>query len=384
MDEARWDIATPGLLLDLARFDANARRLADRTKRLAPDLALRPHMKTLKSVELGRRLTHALGADAITVSTLAEAEAFAKAGYHDILYAVGITRAKLPRVAAMVAGGVDCQIVTDNAHAAGEIARFCADHAVQLPVLIEIDCDGQRAGVKPEDREGLLAIADTLGQTAELRGVMTHGGGSYGAVHPGEREAAALQEADAVRSAARILREAGFQAPTVSLGSTPTAFAGADWSGITELRAGVFPFFDLVMAGLGVCERHDIALSVLTTVIGHQREKGWILCDAGWMALSRDRGTQGQAVDCFYGLVCDAKGTVLPDLIVQSTNQEHGIITVRDSSSHQLPDIEVGAQLRILPNHACATAAQHQGYNVITSNDPLSASVEWMPRFSGW
>jgi len=44
-------------------------------------------------------------------------------------------------------------------------------------------------------------------------------------------------------------------------------------------------FFDLFMAGLGVCQLDDIALSVLTSVIGHQPEKGWIITDAGWMAM---------------------------------------------------------------------------------------------------
>jgi D-serine deaminase-like pyridoxal phosphate-dependent protein len=75
----------------------------------------------------------------------------------------------------------------------------------------------------------------------------------------------------------------------ISVGSSPTAHFARDLTGVTEVRAGVFVFFDLVMAGLGVCSLDDIALSVLTTVIGHQREKGWIIVDAGWMAMSRDR-----------------------------------------------------------------------------------------------
>ena len=125
------------------------------------------------------------------------------------------------------------------------------------------------------------------------------------------------------------------------------------------MRAGVFVFFDLVMAGIGVCAIDDIAVSVLGTVIGHQREKGWILVDAGWMAMSRDRGTADQDVDQGYGLVCDPEGRPFPDLIMVGSNQEHGI----------------------LANHACATAAQHPHYQVI-SGEPVIEAV-W-PRFSGW
>ena len=93
---------------------------------------------------------------------------------------------------------------------------------------------------------------------------------------------------------AKALRDAGLPCPVVSVGSTPTAHAAADLSGVTELRAGVYVFFDLVMAGIGVCDVDDIALSVLSTVIGHQEKQGWILIDAGWMAMSRDRGTAAQ------------------------------------------------------------------------------------------
>ena len=375
----RFDIQTPALLLDLVQFDRNAERLRSFLAEASPGLKLRPHMKTVKSVALGRRLTEALGAEAITVSTLAEAELYADAGYRDILYAVGIAPAKLDRVAALARRGAHCQIITDNVAAALEIGAYCRRNHVDLPVLIEIDCDGHRAGVRPDDKQALLTIAEALG--AGLEGVMTHGGGSYAAANRAERDAMAQREVDSVVMAANTLREAGFEAPVVSVGSTPTALAASDRSGVTELRAGVFAFFDLVMAGLGVCDLDEIALSVLTTVIGQQPEKGWILCDAGWMALSRDRGTQGQAIDCGYGLVCDANGAILPDVLVSATNQEHGIITVREGSGARLPDLPVGTQLRILPNHACATAAQHSGYHTILE---AGADTGWIDRFSGW
>jgi D-serine deaminase-like pyridoxal phosphate-dependent protein len=189
---------------------------------------------------------------------------------------------------------------------------------------------------------------------------------------------AETERSGAVRAAQR-LREAGFEAPVVSVGSTPTAHFAERLDGVTEVRAGVFVFFDLVMAGIGVCKPEDIALSVLATVNGHRPDKGWALIDAGWMALSRDRGTAKQPLDQGYGAVCDVDGRILRDLIVVSAHQEHGIVAHRNGGT--LPRLPVGTRLRILPNHACATGAQHEGYHVVAG----AGAVEgFWPRFSGW
>ena len=132
----------------------------------------------------------------------------------------------------------------------------------------------------------------------------------------------------------------------VSVGSTPTATFARSLEGVTEVRAGVFVFQDLVMAGLGVCRVEDIAVSVLATVIGHQREKGWIITDGGWMAMSRDRGTARQATDQGYGLVCDESGRVIGDLVVSDANQEHGIVSRRGGGELDLTPFPVGTRLQ--------------------------------------
>jgi D-serine deaminase-like pyridoxal phosphate-dependent protein len=164
------------------------------------------------------------------------------------------------------------------------------------------------------------------------------------------------------------------------VGSTPTATFADSFDGVTEVRTGVYMFQDLVMAGLGVCAVADIAISVLGTVIGHQREKNWVLTDAGWMALSRDRGTAKQKVDQGYGVVCDALGQPLEDLIVLDANQEHGIVARRGGGPIDFSRFPMGTRLRILPNHACATAAQHCEYQVLRDGQP----VEVWERFNGW
>lgn len=373
------DVGTPCLILDQDRMDRNVARLRGRLDRLG--VQLRPHLKTAKSVDAARRVMTSPAGPA-TVSTLKEAEQFALAGVTDLTYAVSISPDKIDRVLALRASGVDLSVTLDTveqAHAVAEASRQAGDI---IPALIEIDCDGHRSGVLPGDRVLLVAIAQALENGGNLRGVLTHAGASYGATDDDAIRAAAEGERAAAVQAATLLREAGFVCPVVSVGSTPTAHFAEALDGVTEVRAGVFVFFDLVMAGIGVCAIEDIAVSVLGTVIGHQPDKGWILIDAGWMAMSRDRGTAKQAVDQGYGLVCDIDGQPLNDLILSEANQEHGIITVRPGSTAALPEMPIGTRLRILPNHACATGAQHDSYHVVRGQSDKIEAV-W-PRFGGW
>jgi D-serine deaminase-like pyridoxal phosphate-dependent protein len=86
-------------------------------------------------------------------------------------------------------------------------------------------------------------------------------------------------------------------------------------------------------------------------------------------------------VDQGYGLVCDVNGEVLADYIVSGANQEHGIISHRSADPRHLLDVPVGTLLRILPNHACATAAQHSRYHVLRENGQIAETWE---RFNGW
>jgi D-serine deaminase-like pyridoxal phosphate-dependent protein len=183
-----------------------------------------------------------------------------------------------------------------------------------------------------------------------------------------------------VRAADR-LREAGMPCPVVSVGSTPTALSAKHLRGVTEVRAGVYVFFDLVMHNVGVCAMRDIALSVLTTVIGHQDEKGWAVVDAGWMAMSRDRGTQAQKRDFGYGQVCSEDGEPIAGYVLASANQEHGILCRAEGTDTEIAGrFPIGTRLRILPNHACATGAQHPEYHAVLPN----GEVETWPRFYGW
>jgi len=373
------DIPTPAALIDTARMQHNIERMQSRMDALG--VKFRPHVKTTKCLPVARAQI-AAGAQGITVSTLKEAERFFADGVTDILYAVGMVPTKLPQALALLRARCKLTLLTDNLASAQAIAAFGRAQGQVFDVMIEIDTDGHRSGVKPED-DALLAIAEGLQGGARLAGVLTHAGSSYELSTPEALEALAeVERAGCVRAAER-LRAAGFACPVVSVGSTPTALAARHLEGVTEVRAGVYVLFDLVMANVGVCTTDDVALSVLTTVIGHQPDKGWAIVDAGWMAMSRDRGTQKQATDYGYGQVCAEDGRVLPGWLLSSANQEHGILSYAGTAGAPT-DIEasfpVGTRLRVLPNHACATGAQFPEYQAIA---PSGAAQTW-ERFHGW
>ncbi len=374
MENSLDSLDTPALLLDAAKLDHNCRSMRERLS--AHRVSLRPHVKTAKNLEVAQRALDAT-VGAITVSTLREAEYFFDHGFRDFLYAVGVVPQKVARIAGLTRRGAHITTIVDSVDAARALSRESQRVGIPIPALVEIDSDGHRAGIRPGDRS-LLEVAEALGD--RLHGVMTHAGDSYNCATPGAIREVAAREREAVVAAAHALHAAGRECPVVSVGSTPTATFGASFAGVTEVRTGVYVFQDLVMAGLGVCRVEDIAISVLATVIGHQRDKNWILTDAGWMALSRDRGTAKQKVDQGYGMVCDATGAPHDDLIVMDANQEHGIVARRDGGPIDFARFAIGSRLRILPNHACATAAQHCEYHVL--RDGRLGDV-W-ERFSGW
>jgi D-serine deaminase-like pyridoxal phosphate-dependent protein len=371
-------LETPALILDVDRVRHNA--AAMRTRCAALGVALRPHMKTSKSLHVAEIATGG-GFGPITVSTLKEAEYFARGGYRDILYAVGIAGAKLPHVDAIQREtGARIRIVVDTIEAAEMVTNRAPSSAPGVSCLIEIDCGEHRSGVLPE-AERLLPIARVLSRApnATLEGVMTHAGHSYSSANRDAIEDIAEQERRAAVDAADILRRAGFDCPVVSVGSTPTVLFARHLDGVTEVRCGIYLFWDLAQLSRHVCAEQDLAVSVLATVIGHNRAHASIIIDAGALALSKDVGANAHLPDVKYGYVCDPVTlNRLAGLCVDVVHQEHGTIAV--PSADWFERLPIGALVRVLPNHACLTCAAYDTYWTIEAGKPVGT---W-PKINGW
>src|SRR6266513_2108366 len=238
------EVETPALLLYRDVMERNLEHMADRAKKLG--VALRPHIKTHKCLELGRR-QQAYGAKGITVVTL--------------------------------------RVILDDLDTAQALAGS------GLHVWLKVDCGYHRAGVDPSSRYA-LAVARELGAERGLSfdGILSHSGHAYRTRHRDEAAQIAEQERQVMTWFADLLRKDGLPVRGVSVGSTPAMAAVKSLTGVTEARPGNYIFYDRTMVLIGCCEPQDVAVSVLATVVSHQPGAAHFVVDAGALSLSKDAG----------------------------------------------------------------------------------------------
>ncbi len=370
-----YSISTPSLILDIQRVRRNAERISSKAKDL--DVRLRPHIKTHKCIEVARLQTaHQNGA--ITVSTLAEARAFASNGFSDITYAVPIERGKFANVIEILRSGVTLNLLTDNADTAKQLDEAAGRAGVKFDVFVKIDCGTHRVGVEPNTDEA-IEIPRQLSDAKNLNfaGILTHAGHSYDVKTVDEIKVVARHERDVMIAHAAKLRGLGIEVPTVSIGSTPTINHIDHLDGIDEVRPGNYIFFDNYQATLGSCSFDDTALTVLAAVVHRDETRRKLVIDAGGIAMSKDRGPVGLDPTCGYGRVLDLEGNDT-GLRLDSLSQEHGVIHAHDDTVFSR--FKVGDRVRILANHSCMTAAQHSHYNVFENGSIVD---RWMIH-TGW
>ncbi len=368
-------LLTPSLLLDRECVERNVARMGARIAGLGA--ALRPHVKTHKSIEVAR-LQAAAGMRGITVSTLAEARAFAAHGFDDITYAVPIERGKFEAVAAMNAAGVRLAVITDDLAVPGPLGEAARQAGVTIDTFVKVDCGYHRCGVDPES-PALAELAQRVGERTHLRfaGILAHAGHSYRARGAEQILAVARSERDVMVAAAASLAAAGVSVPVVSIGSTPTAVHVDHLAGVHEVRTGNYAFFDVMQVAIGSCAPDDCALSVLAAVVHRDVARGTVILDAGGIALSKDGGIADTDGVTHYGRVLDLDGRDL-GLRVTGLSQEHGVVEVRDDAL--LTRLGVGSRVRVLVNHSCLTAAQHAEYVVC---DGTKVVDRWV-NHRGW
>ncbi len=367
------DLPTPSLLVDRARLDANLAAAQARAER--EGVALRPHVKTHKSPDLARRQVEA-GAVGLTVATVAEAEAFAAAGFRDLTIAREVIGAgALGRVADLLADSVRVRFCVDTDAGAAMASQLFTARGLTAEVLVEVDTGHGRCGVRWDDLDAGPFVA-RLSALPGLRvaGLLTHGGQGYFGPQDGETPAEALdramrEERDRLLTLAARLGDAGLLHPdtaTLSLGSTPTfsrfenrregGLLSESSSGrfrITEARPGNYVFRDAMQVALGTGPATDCALTVQATVLSiHRDDDGTdrVYVDAGKKTLTTDTG---HGLDG-YGVVLHSPSTMkpLPHARLGALSEEHGWIEVPGGST-----FDVGDRVRILPNHACVTVA---------------------------
>lgn len=364
------NVATPAFIVDRAIVQRNCDTMREKAR--ASGVAFRPHVKTHKSVEMGR-MQHGGAAGPITVSTLAEAELFATDGFRDITYAVPIAPEKLARAADLAARIDRLSILIDSERALHAIEAYGSSHGVTFDVFLKVDCGYHRAGVDPGNPDSArLAIAMARSEHVRFQGLLTHAGHSYNARDREEVARIAGEEAASLTRFRALLAPEGLGETQRSVGSTPTLSVLDRFIECDEVRPGNYVFFDAFQSTLGSCSIEDVAVSVLTTVVGSYPERNALIVDAGALALSKDTSPDHLIPTFGYGLVCDEELRPLPMRIV-ALSQEHGKIETK-------APVPVGTRLRILPNHSCLTAAMFATYHIIDRGRIVD---QWRPA-RGW
>lgn len=313
---------TPYLRVDVARLTANIEAAA------ALGIALRPHVKTHKCVEIAR-MQVAAGAQGITVATIGEAEVFVAAGFDDVFiaYPLWIDDAAAERLRAL-ADRARVTIGVDSVEGAATAGRLLGE---RVPALVEVDSGHHRSGGPPERAAEVARAGVEAG--LEIRGVFTFPGHSYA---PDGRASAAQDEAKALAAAVTALQAAGIEPAVVSGGSTPS-LESSDPGVLTELRPGVYVFNDAQQWELGTVGAERIALTCRATVVSHAG--GRLVLDSGSKMLGADRAAYATG----FGRLLEH-----PDARVVQLSEHHAVV---DLGGAPLPPL--GSQVDVVPNHVC-------------------------------
>jgi D-serine deaminase-like pyridoxal phosphate-dependent protein len=321
------ELDTPVMLVDLTVLEDNIRRLQEELTALG--VAGRPHIKTHKIPAFGRKQL-AAGAIGICCQKVGEAEIFAMAGFDNILIAYNIVGQSKTARLARLQHLTHAIAAVDSEETICGIAGAATEEGVRVPLVVEIDAGGHRAGVQTAEEAVVLArrIADQ--PSLAFEGLMCYPTTDH--VTP------------ILLEAREQLTRAGLPPQIVSGGGTG-AQRRARAAGLTEHRSGTYAYNDMNCVRNGNATLDQCAMQVLVTVVS-TASPGWATVDGGSKTFTNDN-LQANGHN----------GTVLeyPDVFLSRMNEEHGILSTERSERRP----KVGEKLRIVPNHACGTTNLH-------------------------
>lgn len=331
----KQELDTPVAIIDLDIMERNISEMSEMAR--SSNIQLRPHIKTHKVPEIASIQIKA-GAKGITCAKLGEAEVMVNSIDIDDVFIANLVvgSQKIERLLklsekAKVIVGVDSDDV------AQPISDYAIKRGLKIPVFIKIDVGLHRLGV-PYGKPALeLAQKIDKMKGLKLEGIYTHEGHAYGVTDNSQIKVIALEAGDMMVQTAEMIKKAGIEINTISVGSTPTVRTSLTIKGITEVRPGAYVFNDYFEMRLGIASENDCAFTILSTVISVPSEERAII-DAGTKSYTSDKA---QAFGV-YGLI---KG--MPDVKLVRAYEEHGVLNIPKGR------LKVGDRIEVIPNHVC-------------------------------
>jgi len=342
---------TPALLLDLDGLERNIARMA--AFAISSGIALRPHVKTHKSIGIARRQI-AAGAVGVCCATLGEAETMASAGIPGVLITSPIVPAgkirRLIALAAQAAAG-EVMVVVDHPRNVAELAAAAVALAHPLDVLIDYTARYHRTGAT--DANAVVALARQIAghPSLRLRGLQAYAGNIQHIEDRAQRAAAAATVQASIRQVIDACAQEDIHFGIVTGAGTGSHDLDAQAAVFTELQAGSYVFLDgeysRVLAGFAQRAPFEIALFVQTAVVS-VNHPDWVTVDGGTKVFATDSGlpvvAHGARPDSRYGFAGD----------------EHGKLT---GPPGERP--ELGARIEFVTPHCDPTVNLHGAYHVV-------------------
>lgn len=353
------EIDTPFLMVDLDVVERNIETLFSKFR--GRNVAIRPHLKTVKSPEFAK-LFLAAGAVGVCVAKAAEAEIMAAAGIEDILITTEIIGTpKLNRLTKLVAKHPEVKVVVDSVEGITAMLECAQTAKTRLKILLELNVGQNRAGVEPG--QPALELANEIAKHKEIKlaGIQGYEGHLQLLLDEDERKHQCLASMEKLMSTVKLLRENGHKIPIVTTGGTGTSEYCAD-AGATEIQPGSFVFMDgAYFRAIG--NKYEQALSLVATVISKPAQNRCVI-DAGLKSLSTDSG------------MADCKS--FPDLAYRAAGDEHGILELLEANPPNKFPLAIGDRIEMRPSHIDTTVNLHDFYfchrnGIIENVWPISA-----------
>ncbi|KAM0286236.1 hypothetical protein ACHAQH_000963 [Verticillium albo-atrum] len=369
-------LPTPALIISKSIVERNIAQL----NRDVDDVgvAFRPHVKTLKCLEITRMMLRNGKNRKIIASTIPEIEgalSLVKEGLLDeAIYGLPIAPSKLSRLAALRAE-IRIVLLLDHDDQVTHLESFAA--SPPWDVLIKIDVGTRRAGI-PTSSPRLPALVTRVESSSavNLLGFYAHATHSYSGRTQDAAESFLIDEVEGVLAGARLLP--ADRPLLLSVGSTPTAHvvrslrAAAPANVTIELHAGNFPCNDLQQVATGLVSPDRQALRLVAEVCSVYPERNEVLINAGTVAISKETHAEPG-----FG---DIVGK--PGWFVEWMSQEHGIVGVAEGvRAIAETEFKVGDRVMLHVAHTCITAANHHAFYVVDEEDIVRET--WVP-WKGW
>ena len=286
---SRASLNTPVLVLDIEALDRNIATMAGLANK--HKVALRPHAKTHKSVDIGKRQI-AAGAVGLCCAKIGEAEVLADGGIKGLLITSPVAApAAIVRLAALAERAPGLMATVDNPVVAAAIDRALSGKV--LDVVIDIDPGIMRTGVASLEAAVELARAIDALPNLRYRGVQCYCGLQQHIENYASRRGAIEDRTRYIQTIIAALTDAGFPPEIITGSGTGSHQIDLELGVFTELQAGSYVFMDQQYLDCdladGPVSPFETSLSVDARVVS-ANHPGLVTIDAGFKSLSTDGG----------------------------------------------------------------------------------------------